>query len=506
VTKWATKAAALLKHPEAAARGGVAALSILLLLCLLYAVVRRIGHPFELEWMEGAMVDHVARVVHGQTVYVPPSLAFVPFVYPPVFYVTSAAVAKVVGVGFLPLRLVSVAAMLANLGWTYAFVVREGRSSSRWAGLAAAGFFAGTYPLSGYWFDIGRVDSLFVCLVLAAAYVVRFGTRWPAWIGGAVLVTLAFFTKQAALVMAIPFAIYLFRNHWRRGLTFTISTGVLVLGFSVLVDSLHQGWFGYYTHRVVGGHPLAWDGWIPFLRGEIVWPCGLALAVSLFFWLFDLPEAKSGARSYYALLLGGLMTMALMGRIHTGGWINVLMPAHAGIAIVFGLGLRACRPAGEGRLAVRVALLGPVLGAVQLSSLCFDPWPLIPTAADRAAGVALVEQLRAVPGPIWTTHCGYLPTLAGKTSGAHMMAVLDVMRSSADFGGAKGRLDAEVRAALAARRFDLVLMDNRDFWFLPALEHDYRRDEHAWIADPDVFWPRAGAHIRPELGYVPKAP
>jgi len=504
VTKWATRLAALPKNPVAVSRGTVAALSTMLLLLVLYAVVRRIGHPFALEWMEGAMVDHVARIARGRTVYVPPSLEFVPFVYPPLYYVVSAAVAKVIGIGFTPLRLVSVVAMLANLGWVYAFVVREGKE--KWAGLAAAGFFAGTYPLSGFWFDIGRVDSLFVCLVLAAAYVLRFGTRWNALLGGAVLVTLAFFTKQAALVMAVPFAIYLFRTDWRRGLTFSASTGALVLGFSVLIDSLHHGWFGYYTHRVVGGHPLAWDGWSQFIRGEVLQPCGLALAVSLFFWLFGLPEAKARARLYYALLLAGMLSMAFMGRIHTGGWINVLMPAHAGIAIVFGLGLRTCRPVGEGRLAARVALLGPILAALQLASLSFDPRPSIPTAADRAAGVALVERIRAIPGPVWTTHRGYLSTLAGKRSGAHMMAMLDVMRSSADFAGAKGRLEAEIRGALASRHFDLVLMDNHDFWFLPALERDYRRDGHLWFADPNVFWPRAGAHVRPEVGYVPRVP
>jgi len=47
-------------------------------------------------------------------------------------------------------------------------------------------------------------------------------------------------------------------------------------------------------------------------------------------------------------------------------------------------------------------------------------------------------------------------------------------------------------------------MDNHDFWYLPALERRYERDTTVWFEQPDVFWPRAGARLRPELGYVRK--
>jgi hypothetical protein len=37
-------------------------------------------YPFELEWMEGGMVDAVSRVVAGQKIYVKPSLEFAPYI------------------------------------------------------------------------------------------------------------------------------------------------------------------------------------------------------------------------------------------------------------------------------------------------------------------------------------------------------------------------------------------------------------------------------------------
>ena len=58
----------------------------------------RIGYPFELEWMEGSMVAHIARVVAGQPLYVSPTLAFTPFAYPPLYFEVSALFARILQV------------------------------------------------------------------------------------------------------------------------------------------------------------------------------------------------------------------------------------------------------------------------------------------------------------------------------------------------------------------------------------------------------------------------
>jgi 4-amino-4-deoxy-L-arabinose transferase-like glycosyltransferase len=47
------------------------------------------------------------RVLQHQPLYVPPQIAFIPFEYPPLYFWVSALVAKIVGIGFFPLRLVS---------------------------------------------------------------------------------------------------------------------------------------------------------------------------------------------------------------------------------------------------------------------------------------------------------------------------------------------------------------------------------------------------------------
>ncbi len=485
------------RRPRDVAIVGLSCLLILLLCC---TMIVRITYPFDLEWMEGAMVDHVHQVLEGKRLYGPPSLRFVPFIYPPVFTWLASSIALVLGPGYLALRLVSVAATAATMACIYCFVRREGAG---WVeSLMATGLYAGCYPLSGYYYDVGRVDASSVCFMLWAAFAVRFGRSVGSAMGAAALLIVAYHTKQTSILLALPLGAYLWWVERRRAFWFWGAWIALGLGTSVALDTVHQGWFGYYTHRVVGGHAIAWDQLLAVLRGEIVIPFALALGVACFPYLSRSAIGRKHARLYYALLTIGLLVIAGLGRIHTGGWINVLMPIHAGVAVVTGWGLFAAREHNESNpLILRFIYL--LLG-VQLIMMIWDPRPAIPTQADRQAGHAWLNHVRSIHGDVWTTHRGHLTFLAGKKRHAHMMAIQDVMRSTADFRGAKSRLAMEVNEALASDQFARMLMDNDDFWFMPSVQQHMVRDGDHWFSQPDVFWPRAGARLRPEIGYVPK--
>ena len=132
----------------------------------LWVALHRLSYPFELDWMEGGSVELAARVLAGHSLYAPPSLLFVGWTYTPLYYWVAAAVAKVTGIGFVPLRLVSLSASLAAMAILASMVIRETRD--RIAGVLAAGLFAATFRISGAWFDTGRVDALFLALTLAA--------------------------------------------------------------------------------------------------------------------------------------------------------------------------------------------------------------------------------------------------------------------------------------------------------------------------------------------------
>src|SRR5437773_707616 len=87
----------------------VAAAWYLLVYFVLAAV--RVRYPFDLEWLEGAGLEHVRRIVAGQPLYTKPSLEFIAFPYTPLYYYVCAAVARVTGhLDFIAMRSVSVAA------------------------------------------------------------------------------------------------------------------------------------------------------------------------------------------------------------------------------------------------------------------------------------------------------------------------------------------------------------------------------------------------------------
>src|SRR6202007_2815736 len=103
---------------------------------------------------------------------------------------------------------------MGALSWN---VFRETRD--RLAALVAVGLFAACYRLTGAWFDVGRLDSMFVALTLVA---IGYGQRARAVRGGLVLgalAFLAFFTKQSALIALVPALSWLAFTRPRSGLT-----------------------------------------------------------------------------------------------------------------------------------------------------------------------------------------------------------------------------------------------------------------------------------------------
>src|ERR1700730_2135816 len=106
----------------------------------------RLSYPFPLEVTEGPVLRGVERVLHGQALYVAPTLQHVPYIYGPVYFYLSALVALVTGPSYLPMRLVSLAASLGSLAIVARLVYRE--TGSIGAGVVAAGLLAATYPLA----------------------------------------------------------------------------------------------------------------------------------------------------------------------------------------------------------------------------------------------------------------------------------------------------------------------------------------------------------------------
>jgi len=272
--------------PDVVLRAALVGAAFAHLAAFLFVAVARLRYPYELEWVEGGLADEALAILRGQAPYARPSLHLVAFIYPPLYFYASAAVAALVGPGFFSLRLVSLAATLACFALIYGLVRQGSRGrpgSGRTAGLLAAGLFAATFKIGGTWLVLARVDALCVALYLAGAYaLLRARGGWGFALAGALL-GLACLTKQSALLMAVPLAAYAVYADWRRGWLLAASLAGLALAVSAAFQIASQGWYGYYVFSGAVGRPFTGSVWLVFWQQDLLQPLALALLAMLGF-------------------------------------------------------------------------------------------------------------------------------------------------------------------------------------------------------------------------------
>jgi 4-amino-4-deoxy-L-arabinose transferase-like glycosyltransferase len=462
----------------------------------LVIALARIGYPFALEWMESDSLDSVRRILAGQPLYVQPLLSFTPSGYTPLYFYAAAALARLLGTGFPALRLVSLASSLAVLALIFLIVRRE--SGSNRAGLMGAGLFAACFRLGGAWFDLARVDSLFLGLMLAAIYVLRFGKSRGSAVAAGVLVFLSALTKQTALFIVPALAVYLLLANWRRGIWFAVSAGLLVAGSFLVINHAALGWFKYYIFDLPAAHRISETEANAFWTRDLVFPLFGACIVA-FVWFFRQSRDRI---LFYALLLAGGVLASFLVRIRQGTYVNVLLPAYAMLAIVFGLGLsESHEPETREQKWLSVGLV--LIGILQLAALRYDFKRQVPLTRDREAGRVLVQRIARTEGEVLAPFSTSLVFQAGKQTWAGA-GWLDVVTYDS---GPKGRAALEeLMQALSERRFALVMLPRSNLYqqaFRAAVDSDYRATG-AVFSDPDVFQFRTGAAARPESVYVVK--
>jgi hypothetical protein len=467
----------------------------------LVIALSRMGYPYELEWMEGGMAAHVQRVVSGQPIYAKPSIEFVSFLYPPLYYETAALFTRVLGPGFLPLRLLSFLASLGVFALLFAIVRRE--SGSAFAGALAAGVFAATYGRVGGWFDIARLDSFYLLTLLAAIYVLRFAkSKTSGAIAGA-LIGAAFLTKQSALVVAVPLVIEISIADLRRAPWFASAAALTIGGGVLFLDRTSGGWFHYYCIYLPSNHPRIGGGWAAFWTSDLLPALPVATVLALYYAASRILGEGGRARFFFVAVAAGTIGSSWSVRNMVGAEVNNLLPAFAAVAMLAALGIddlsRRARDVSRATWN-RVALAAEILLLVQLAWLRYDPRKHIPTTADRAAGDRVVARLREIPGDVFVPHHGYLARLAGKREYAHTLAMDNVFLD--DEGPARRDLEAELLRALAEKRFAAVLLES-DGRYGPAILNSYEM-RGALFESENVFWPVTGGALRPEFLCLPK--
>jgi Dolichyl-phosphate-mannose-protein mannosyltransferase len=498
-----------------AARLGAALLGLAAIATYLVIALFRLTYPFPLEYLESNSLVEVQRILAGHALYASPAVGYVPDGYPPLYFAASAAAASVLGLSYLPLRLVSLVSSLACFAVLGRLVQRETASAA--AGTAAAGLLAATYFVTHTWFDVARVDSLFIALSVAALYAARWMRRTRGAVAAGLLLAAAFLTKQNGLAEGVAVLTALAagprrRLAWTAALTYGTALGISTLALGLA----SRGWYVYYVFALMTEHTLNHAAFGQFWIVHLVPVLGLACGALVL-----------GARRTPLVLLAGCIALVVesyAALVHSGGEVNDLLPVYLAVALLAGLALgdqpgglvswgadRLARARIAGwrpeRIRHWVAAAAAALVIAQLAVLAngFHPGRAIPTDADRAAGSRLTSGMRAVGGTIAVPSDPGLSLLAGLPAVAHQGAADDVLRASGPAGRASFRSSAA--RAVAARRFSAIVTETASppDGFPRDLMRYYRRCPQRLLpgVPPAVFQAVAGPPGRPVYVWLP---
>jgi len=491
---------------------------------LVQAIAGRVGYPYDLEWMEGGMLQHALRIRHGDGIYVPPSVDFIPYLYTPLYPTLLAMFSGLfVGPSYLVGRAISILGLVGIAGTTLAAfaIPHQRRLPSACGAVLALGLFAACYPFVEGWYDLVRADTFFLFMITAGI------AGMPVWAAsdagvvghgkvaaGAALMALAFFCKQTGIFYVAFGGAIVVVVSWRRAPTYAAMAGLIGLGGTWILNRATRGWFWTYISEIHRAHDFNMDRFYASFS-HILWHFpALTIAVAATALVLVVTAWRAGcvpaeARPFVVWSAAYVLS-TVVGAI---GWgtefahFNAFLPAllHGSLAAGAAVpAMFACvrLVARERRRPERIATACAIAVAVPLAITCFtarwQPQRFIPTAADVAAGHRLIERLKSIDGEIWMPSHPWYVVLAGKAPHVHRMGIKDVTtRQSRAIDG----LDDKLRN----HGFAAIVLDNHDVNLeLPTLRRYYRP---AFVLPADER-PRVytGASVVPDSIWIPAVP
>jgi Dolichyl-phosphate-mannose-protein mannosyltransferase len=465
-------------------------------LLFLFSAALRLVYPYEVEWNEGAVLDHAARVITGKPIYAAPSLDFAAFVYTPFYYYATALIMKIGGIGLWSGRLISIFSTLLTAAIVGRIVQSE--TSSSLLTFTSVALYLAFYHITGFFYDIVRMDALALLLVAASIYAAMYFQR--GYLIATVLAALAYFTKQQMLFMVPAIAIGLmFRNKKQAFWCSMISVGLILCG-TLILNWTTNGWYRFYTLTIPGMKAAEDFSWLTTIEFFPKWVFSALGLFTLIILVASAMRGKKNFQGHWPILWAGSLMALISSAIsigNSGGYQNVFMPLTLMISIVFPLSIYAIAKALPEwpALAPGIILLG-------FFSLAYNPLGekmLFASARQHRAGDEFVAMLKTIPGDVWIPFHGYVGTLAGKPTHVHFMAMNDAL---VPHDTTSKRFQHEIDSSLAAHRFSAIILDEEKVFHWDSVPNYLRSS--AIFTIPNVFLSRIGeAGTRPNYIYLP---
>jgi|GEM_PF-6430753 len=461
--------------------------AIAFIVLFLETAIRRIGYPFELEWLEGVLALQAERISSGQNPYPLPSAGFMPLNYPPFF---QALGAPLISAGLSPLfslRLISLASAICWMALS-GIIVGKATSDRAW-GIVAAGMYASAYASVGAWYDLARVDSLWVLLVGVALALVwnNYSSRRAALSCVALIASL--FCKQPSILFVFPITAAIALKSRKAAWWYFVSTlAGLMLGAALIEAVTH--YYTFYTIATVKGSPWLFD--------QFISRWGYAVKRFPFEILLGLIAVRGVIREKRPLnelrLSGGGVMAAIIATasmfMKKGAYPNDVMITLA-LGILFVFTVLKPRPAFA------------ILAIVAMMSHFYLPGrAMVPTATDAQAGRRFIEQLKSMPRPFFLPSHPYYAWLAGERETPNLMS-LQVNKY------VTGKYPQALMANIEEKRYRVIILDYPMNFakdeLLDSINRNYALSGNIFDhSDDSTFWTVAGWKTRPSFLYLPR--
>ena len=405
---------------QAALPGLLALLSALGALALVALIVNHVWFPFNLDLMEGVLMQHVRRVMHGESIYPLPSAEFVPLAYNAGFYLLAAPLLKLFGDTLPTLRIVSVIGLLGSAAAIF-FTVRTYTRSAWWAAIAL-GLFCTAYAAMDAYLDCAHSDAWLLCCALWGTYLVGRSAR-RARIAGVLVLVAAFWFKQHG---AVFLGVALFYLAWQEGLRKSLVYWALAIALGPLLyliaPTLLGPAFHYFTWQVP-------SGWSEFSLHTIVRVIQYVRRMYPLLALIGLWGAYRMLRArtigILELQLGASFLTAFMGALDPGSTYNVYIPMGAFCILCGSIELARINERAATVFGARTAFVGALLA---FATLLYDPRKFWLPATARASYADLQATVRALPGPVYAPSIGQFVDGPRLSPAGHWVALEDMMR------------------------------------------------------------------------------
>jgi hypothetical protein len=414
-----------------------------------YAIVM---YPFQMDLIEGPMMDGVVRIHEGLPIYVEPSLEYTPLMYTPLYYYVTAAVSYITGLTLVAGKFVSLLSTLVLCVVIYLWFRKESYSKS--IAVMGVALFLAYFEIVNRWYALARLDMLFVALMMWGLFVYFYCKSHAFAAVSGLLLALAFFTKQQTLIIVLPvLAAGLIIKKPYRWTAATIFVALVVAGCAYY-EHISDGWFSFMVFEIPATMTKKLYFTWRFIRVDILGYMTVCTFFTLF-WFYE--ELQKDWRKYllWAAMVAGAFVAAWWSRIHPGGAENVNIPFYTILTFTTVFGMQKLIEKQSLPLVFIYALFLMQLGKF----IMYYPLYAVPDQNQLKAAQNIQNTIAGFEGDVFTPDMQFNQYRLGKKSFSYRWLGFDFVQSSSPKAKAiLNKIQNEIKEAVERKQFSAIIL------------------------------------------------